>query len=146
MGRRLKTEHFTADAVVDANRVSDVLAVSFKPNVQGFPARCKFAFPGELALTAFYVHFTFVAAACNQRAPYFKTFTFVGDLVSFGVKLVGAGGVEVPAFFADSKIGQNLSVGFLSDFFLNDFADFFGVDKYSSNFIEKYAFFVDFLG
>ena len=57
----------------------------------------------------------------------FKPFAFVGDFVGFGVKLVGACRVEVAAFFADRKKRQNFSVGFLSNFFFYDFADFLGV-------------------
>ena len=46
-----------------------------------------------------------MAAASDESAFDFEAFTFVGDFVGFGVKLVGACGVEVAAFFANRKEG-----------------------------------------
>jgi hypothetical protein len=45
-----------------------------------------------------------MSAASDEFASDFKAFSFVGDLVSFRVKLVGSCRVEVSAFLSDSKI------------------------------------------
>ena len=65
-----------------------------------------------------------------------QPFAFIVNFISFWVKRVSACCVNAPAIFANCKIGQNFSVGVLSDLFFYYLTDLFGVSKNCSNFVQ----------